>query len=664
MSVAMSQAARPLPAAPGRSGAGPDRPDRPPGPRARLAGRAARGRDVPGAAAAHRRRLVAAALVALVLATAACAGWVISRSQAQRRETIAQRFDARQSSAARFTEAYVAQVLRHERRLATQVLTGDVPPARLDDITAQQQFQAAVLLDAAGRLLAVSPSDTALIGAPMAARYRHLSGALAGVPTVSDVVPSAARAEPVIGFAVPFDAPGGRRVFSGAYAIADTPLQPFITGALTSFRTGRVYLVDSAGTVIATDRTEQIGTPLGQVDAQLDDYLSATGASAAATSPDTAAEPAPVRSGILDARPNSAEGDDGGGVRRYVVAGPVARTPWRLVLVLDTSELYRSLTPVEVWSPWAALLLFTVMALAMVGLVVRSSARRAEAEAEHAGRQAILETAADAYIEMDDEGRVKDWNTAAARLFGWSADEAVGQPMSVLLIPPRDREAFTTALHDFLETGVAHLPTHPMSRSARHRDGHEIPIELTVSRTPWLGSWRFHAFARDITERLEHEQQLHDLALTDALTGLANRRAFLDRLDQAHSRARRQGTRLAVVYADVDHFKDINDTYGHAAGDSLLRQVADRLRAQFRTEDTIGRLGGDEFAVVCEDLATTPETLGARIHDALAVPYSFRGEPILATVSVGVAVPQADETTEHLLERADTTMYEAKATHR
>ena len=491
-----------------------------------------------------------------------------------------------------------------------------------------------------------------MIGTQIAPRYTHLRLALTGVPTVSDVVPSAARADPVIGFAIPFDAPDGRRVFSGAYAIADTPLQPFITGALTSFRTGRVYLVDSTAKLIATDRTQQIGLPLRQVDAQLADHLSAAGGSGSLTS------------GFLEAQSNTAEGDDGGGVQRYVVGGAVEGTPWRLVLVLDTSELYRTLTVSQIWMPWVALLLFTIMALAMVGLVIRSYARRAEAEAEHASRQAILETAADAYIEMDDAGRVKDWNTAAARLFGWRAEEAVGQPVSALIIPPRDREAHDTALAGFLETGVTHLPTHPMGRTARHRDGHELPIELTVSRTQWLGSWRFHAFARDITERLEHEQQLHDLALTDALTGLANRRAFLDRLDQAHARARRHKTRLAVVYADVDHFKSINDTYGHAAGDAILCQVAERLRSQFRTEDTIGRLGGDEFAVVCEDLVTTPDTLGRRIHEALASPYSFRGEPILATVSIGVAVPQAEESTEHLLERADSTMYRAKAADR
>ena len=301
-------------------------------------GEAGRG-QVPDDTGRHRRS-AAGLMVVLVLVTAACAGLMIARSQADRRETIEQRFDARQSSAARFIEAYVAQVLRHERRLATQALAGDLAPGQLEAITAQQQFQASVLLDSAGRLIDVAPSDPSLIGTPMGPRYTHLRLALTGVPTVSDVVPSAARADPVIGFAIPFDAPDGRRVFSGAYAIADTPLQPFITGALTSFRTGRVYLVDSTAKLIATDRTQQIGLPLRQVDAQLADHLSAAGGSGSPAS------------GFLEAQSNTAEGDDGGGVQRYVVGGAVEGTPWRLVLVLDTSELYRSLTVSQTWMPW------------------------------------------------------------------------------------------------------------------------------------------------------------------------------------------------------------------------------------------------------------------------------------------------------------------------
>jgi diguanylate cyclase (GGDEF)-like protein len=158
----------------------------------------------------------------------------------------------------------------------------------------------------------------------------------------------------------------------------------------------------------------------------------------------------------------------------------------------------------------------------------------------------------------------------------------------------------------------------------------------------------------------EREEQLHVMALTDSLTGLANRRAFMDQLDQSHARAARHLSPVCVLFGDVDQFKAINDTYGHAAGDAVLGQVADRLRGHFRVGDTVGRLGGDEFAVICEDGSSFTQVLLDRLRDVLSAPYSFRGESILATVSVGMASPQPGETSAQLLERADTTMYLAK----
>jgi diguanylate cyclase (GGDEF)-like protein len=176
------------------------------------------------------------------------------------------------------------------------------------------------------------------------------------------------------------------------------------------------------------------------------------------------------------------------------------------------------------------------------------------------------------------------------------------------------------------------------------------------------------ALRADITRRelveaalLEREEELHVLALTDPLTGLANRRAFMDQLDQSHARALRQNSPVCVLFCDVDHFKAVNDTYGHAAGDAVLVEVADRLRGHFRTEDTIGRLGGDEFAVICENGSAFTEVLLDRVRETLAAPYTGLGEPIVATVSVGMASPQHGESSRALLERADSTMYLAKA---
>jgi diguanylate cyclase (GGDEF)-like protein len=159
----------------------------------------------------------------------------------------------------------------------------------------------------------------------------------------------------------------------------------------------------------------------------------------------------------------------------------------------------------------------------------------------------------------------------------------------------------------------------------------------------------------------KREEELHAMALTDPLTGLANRRAFMHQLDQSHARALRHNSPVCVLFCDVDHFKTINDTYGHAAGDAVLNEVANRLTTHFRTEDTVGRLGGDEFAVICENGPASNAVLLDRVRNALATPYSVSGDLIAATISIGIASPQPGESSTQMLERADSEMYRAKA---
>jgi diguanylate cyclase (GGDEF)-like protein len=198
------------------------------------------------------------------------------------------------------------------------------------------------------------------------------------------------------------------------------------------------------------------------------------------------------------------------------------------------------------------------------------------------------------------------------------------------------------------------------------------PISGTRRALPWaalagMGLTGLAALAatyRYLMTRLAHEAQLHQLALTDGLTGLANRRAAVERLEQALARAARRGTPVAVLYVDVDRFKGINDRHGHAAGDAVLVEVAARLRGAFRTEDVIARLGGDEFLVACEDLTSARDTqvVAARTRDVLAAPYVVGGQTLRVTASVGIALGGADASVERLLDRADAEMYEAKAT--
>ena len=574
------------------------------------------------------RGLAGLLVLGLVVLTAT-AGEMIHRAQVGRKETIVQRFNTRHTTAGRFIEAYVRQIEAQQIRLGKQSLSAPtISPAAFDQLTRLNQFSSATLYDGDGARLA--HSSTGEGGTTHRSQDGGLETALAGVPAVTSVTATDVAAPPMIAFAVPFQTAAGPRVFTGRYPVEDTLLRSFVTNALPTYRTPRIYLVNAAGTVIAGNRRDDAGLALKDVYPALAEHA------------------ARATQGFLP------------GHRQYYVSGSIEGTRWRLIFSLDTRELFETLTANQRYSPWAALAGFVLMGLGIIAMFVRNRAARTQAEDDQARQQAILETSGDAFIGTDDRGLVTDWNTAATRLLGWTRDEALGLPAATLMLPEEDRETAGANLSAFLAHGQVGDPE-PMTITAQHRDGRRIPVETTISRSHWHGRWRFHAFMRDITERQQYERQLHELALTDSLTGLANRRAFLDQLDQAHARALRHGSQLAVLYGDVDHFKAINDTYGHAAGDAVLRQVSARLRSHFRTEDTVGRLGGDEFGIICEDFTSQSQVLVERLRDVLAAPYSFRDQTIRAAVSVGLALPVAGESPEHLLERADTTMYRAKA---
>ena len=162
----------------------------------------------------------------------------------------------------------------------------------------------------------------------------------------------------------------------------------------------------------------------------------------------------------------------------------------------------------------------------------------------------------------------------------------------------------------------------------------------------------------------ERTRELHHLALHDALTELPNRALILDRIDQMLARSRREHTPVAVLFLDLDNFKDVNDTLGHAAGDQLLAGVAARLTSAIREEDTVGRLGGDEFVVLAEgaSLAAGAEVVAERILDVLATPFEIAGSnaPLTVTASIGIAEGRR-ATPDELLRDADVALYRAKA---
>lgn len=438
--------------------------------------------------------------------------------------------------------------------------------------------------------------------------------------------------------------------------------------------------------------------------------------------------------------------------------------------------------------------------------------------------RAILERAHDAFIGMDADGLVIDWNPQAERTFGWSREEAIGRVLADLIIPVRHRAAHWEGLRRYLHTGVATVLDKRLELSAIDRTGREFPVELTISRHGTRSPARFYAFLHDISERKlserllraqhaitrvfaeaqstgeamsgllaelgdamdwqlgawwSHEEgagvlrcrsvwrrepavapefeqvsldlqlspgaglpgrvwvsgepvwtadlaadasfprseaaaraglhasvcvpvlsgreflgaieffsdemgepgngtreiistiatqvgrfvtlltqrselvaKLERLALTDELTGLANRRAWQEGLERERARARREGQSLCVAMLDLDHFKGFNDAHGHQAGDRLLRDIAHTWRSQVRATDLLARYGGEEFALL---LLTGPvqvaETVVRRLCAAM---------PEGLTSSAGLAGFHGSETAEELVARADQALYDAK----
>jgi diguanylate cyclase (GGDEF)-like protein/PAS domain S-box-containing protein len=274
--------------------------------------------------------------------------------------------------------------------------------------------------------------------------------------------------------------------------------------------------------------------------------------------------------------------------------------------------------------------------------------------------RAVLDTAVDGIMTIDGEGRIDSFNRAAESMFGYSAEEVLGRNVSMLMPEPY-RSEHDGYLDRYRHGGDARIIGIGREVAGRRRDGSTFPLELSVTE---VGTDRnaFAGVVRDITDRKRLEAELVQQALYDPLTGLANRRLLLERLELAVVRRSRHSGALALVYVDLDRFKLVNDSLGHEAGDELLARTAERLQSLVRPEDLVARLGGDEFVVLCDDLPDPDEaeSVARRIVTALSVPVRLRGEDTFVSASVGVISDTGTRTASQLLADADAAMYRAK----
>jgi diguanylate cyclase (GGDEF)-like protein/PAS domain S-box-containing protein len=273
-----------------------------------------------------------------------------------------------------------------------------------------------------------------------------------------------------------------------------------------------------------------------------------------------------------------------------------------------------------------------------------------------------FDTAVDAMLFLTLEGRLQKANAALYGLLGYRERDLIGQDVTRLLNGEHGNAARDGLAA--LITGAATL--YQAEHRLRHADGRTVWGLLTGSLEHDEHGHPVYLIVqvKDITSRKQAETELAHRALHDDLTGLPNRALLEDHLAQACARAARAGTHLAVLFLDIDNFKDINDSLGHLAGDRVLIEVATRLRGCLRVSDTAARLGGDEFVVVCEALTDAHEAnvLAERIDRALAAPLTVSGSQLQVTASIGITTSSgADTPPAELLSGADTAMYRAKA---
>jgi diguanylate cyclase (GGDEF)-like protein/PAS domain S-box-containing protein len=259
-------------------------------------------------------------------------------------------------------------------------------------------------------------------------------------------------------------------------------------------------------------------------------------------------------------------------------------------------------------------------------------------------------------ILMHSDGKIADANGAMARLMGMPVDTLVGRSVLSLV-----NETSLPMLRKQMEANIEAATEIELKRP----DGTLVPAEiLTRTFGGQDGTAATKVLAvRDISERKEAEERIRHMAHHDALTGLPNRRMFVDRLHQVLARSKRDGTTVAVLCLDLDRFKHVNDLGGHAAGDELLRQVARRLNDSIRTEDTAARLGGDEFAVIQVGVAHPdgPGIMAERLVKAISKPFDLGAQQTMIGTSVGIALYPGDgEEGEDLVRAADTALYRAK----
>lgn len=283
----------------------------------------------------------------------------------------------------------------------------------------------------------------------------------------------------------------------------------------------------------------------------------------------------------------------------------------------------------------------------------------AENAAKHI--EAILNAISDVLVTMDIKGNILTCNQAAKHMFGYDGEELVGENLLFLInttpiLSESDIEGFIASLEEDEQQKK-------QNGTGFKKNGTAFPIELNIQEVIISGEKQYTIVISDVTERHEAETLIREMALHDSLTGLANRNLLQQRLDEAMRMALRTGKKVSVMFLDLDTFKPVNDMYGHATGDKLLRTVANRLQRCSREVDTVARLGGDEFAIISTNIEKETDITKAaqRVLDSVKKPIIIDGISHQVGTSIGISFfPSDSKSPEELIRMADVALYQAK----
>lgn len=283
--------------------------------------------------------------------------------------------------------------------------------------------------------------------------------------------------------------------------------------------------------------------------------------------------------------------------------------------------------------------------------------------------RAVINGALDAIVTINRNGNLVEFNPAAERIFGYNREQVIGRPMVDIIVPPAMRQGHTRGYQHYLDTGEQHIFNQRVELNAMRSDGSVFPIELTLTALNDDNLALVTGFIRDISEQKKARQEIENFAYYDGLTGLPNRRLLADRFQLAALKAARTRNYCALIFIDLDNFKQLNDTKGHDAGDQLLVEVARRVRHAVRAGDTVARLSGDEFVVIIEELDNYYNVAYQQVNEIVQKLLAELNKTYLlglfefnTSASIGISMLNDDQQNfEHHLRHADTAMYEAKA---